>query len=319
VDPGTPRSEPCAESCQGPKPGGELPTGSPPGNATVDEIANRDRIGNLIGESNPSVQSIVNRYLGVDGSGASTSYDITAVPVQDNNMSVSSVGCISRKRIREGDSDSDVGHRSPRGNRLPLRDFDSDEPEPIEILSDSPVSIKKARAKKVRTRYRDPNASLNADFSHLVFSNCPIQLADGDLIAKDADEIATTANNWLTDMEIVRTKSNQLNGRLSGVLKDRIRCMRTLVKTLVEKVKASGDVSYLRRRNDELSGQLREAKKEEGRLKSFLKESDAKADKLSAELSELRKRMGSVSVESDKPLPQRQPKGRQERHQRKFR
>jgi len=309
MDPGTPRSELRAKFCEGPKPGGGLPTGSPPCNATVDVAINRED--NPTGENAPAIQSILNRYLGDNAYEASTSRDISATVAQEDNMSVSSAGGPSRKRIRdaESDRDSDIGYRTPRGNKMPIRDSDDD--EPIEILSDSPEAMKKANAKKIRTRYRDPKANLDADLNNLVFSECPSRMVEEDFLTKDADEVATTANDWLNDMETVRTKSRQLNGRLSGILKDRICCMRTLIRSLVEKVKTSGDVSYLRRRNDELAGQLREAKKEEGRLQGFLKEADAKAARLSAELLDVRKRIGSMSAESDKPLPQRQPKNKQ--------
>jgi len=85
-------------------------------------------------------------------------------------------------------------------------------------------------------------------------------------------------------MELIKTKSKRMNGRLSECLKDRIACMRSMIRILVDRVKDFGDISYLRRRNDELTAQLRESRREETHLQSFLKEADAKAEKLSAEI-----------------------------------
>jgi len=86
--------------------------------------------------------------------------------------------------------------------------------------------------------------------------------------------------------------------------------MRSMLRILVERVKDSGDISYLRRRNDELTAQLRESRREESRLQGFLKEADAKAEKLSAEIFELRRRIGSMS--EPERFPHLPAKGRQE-------
>jgi len=96
-------------------------------------------------------------------------------------------------------------------------------------------------------------------------------------------------------MELIRFKSKNLNGRLSGCLKDRIVCLRTIIRSLVDRAKDSGDLPYLRRRNDELAAQLRESKKEEIRLQSSLRESDLKNEKLNSEIQALRRRIGSKS------------------------
>jgi len=96
-----------------------------------------------------------------------------------------------------------------------------------------------------------------------------VRLTYEDLDAKNADDISGVACGWLADMELIRTKSKNLNGRLSGYWRDRIGCLRMVIKSLVDRVKDSGDLLYLRRRNDELAAQLRESKKEESRLQSF--------------------------------------------------
>jgi len=78
--------------------------------------------------------------------------------------------------------------------------------------------------------------------------------------------------------EMARFRSKKINEKFSGVLKNRI--VRSIVKVLAERVKDTGDISYLRRRSDELASQLRESKKEESRLQTFLKEADSRAEKL---------------------------------------
>jgi len=95
-----------------------------------------------------------------------------------------------------------------------------------------------------------------------------------------------------------RFRSKKINGKFSGVLKDRIVCLRSIIKTLAERVRDTGDVSYLRRRNDELASQLRKSRKEESRLQMYLKESDNKVEKLNLEIAELRKKIGLMTEKS---------------------
>jgi len=185
------------------------------------------------------------------------------------------------------------------------------------VLSDSPNSaVMKVRGRKPRKCNRDinlnlsANLDLSADLANLEFSSCPNRLACEDVVDKDVDDLAGMASGWLNNMELVRTKSKKLNDRLSGCSKNRIACMRSMIRILVKRVKDSGDISYLRRRNDELTAQLRESRREEIRLQGFLKEADAKVEKLSNEIFELRRRIGSMSVESER-LPSLSIKSKQ--------
>jgi len=106
----------------------------------------------------------------------------------------------------------------------------------------------------------------------------------------------------LQDMETVRIKSKKIIEKFSGILKDRIVCLRSVIRALTDRVKDTGDVTYLRRRNDELAAQLRESKRDEAKLQSFLKEVDAKAEKLSLEIYELKRKISSKSLTSWKSL-----------------
>jgi len=120
------------------------------------------------------------------------------------------------------------------------------------VLSDSSEGVvTKTRGRKPRTRPRVGELNLSADLANLIFTPCPDRLLGEDLIAKDVDDIAGITQGWLKDMETVRTKSNNMNGRLSGILKDRIACVKTVIKTLIDKVKDTGDVSFLLKKQSE--------------------------------------------------------------------
>jgi len=108
-------------------------------------------------------------------------------------------------------------------------------------------------------------------------------------------------------MEMARFRSKKINGKFSGVLKDRIVCLRSIIRALIERIKDSGDVMYLRRRNDELASQLRESRKEESRLQAFVKEADKKMEKLNLEIMELKKKISKkvtgTEIEKTPPSP----------------
>jgi len=150
--------------------------------------------------------------------------------------------------------------------------------------------------------HRDVNLDGSIDLANLDFTPCPSRLVYEELNSKDVDDLTGIAGGWLMDMELIRTKSKNLNGRLSGCLRDRIECMRSIIKCLAVRVKDMGDVTYLRRKNDELMVQIRESKKEESRLQSYLKEADAKIERLNTENFSLRRKIGSKSttVESER-------------------
>jgi len=242
--PGPPRSGPSAESGDGPKPGEGLPAGSLPGTATVDDKEERE------------VRSILDRYLGPIY-GASTS------AAEDDNMSIAESTGRKRMRERESVSDSDLDVATIKGRKVlrsrVIGSESKDHEAPIE-LSDSPQSgPSKVRGRKSKAIKRleklDKLNDSTLDISKVVFTDCPTRLSYEDLNNKD---IATVSEGWLCDMEMVRTKSKKLNGKFSGVLKDRIICLKSTIKALAERVKDTGDVPYLRRRNDELASQLPE-------------------------------------------------------------
>jgi len=298
--PGSPRSGPSAEPCEGPNPVEELPTGSRPANATA--VENEDRL----------VRSIINRYLGPD---------VHNTPQREGDnldsedyMSVTGLPSATprKKRIREDESvsDSDLDGlskgRKVLRSRIIRSDSEDNRDEAI-TLSDSPKELAaKARGRKSRKQKTVENRKQKLDkldkldesfeSMRVIFTACPPRMSHEDLHNKDVDEIVMVSEGWLNDMETARFRSKKINGKFSGVLKDRIVCLRSVVKALAERIKDTGDVSYLRRRNDELSSQLRESRREELRLQAFVKEADDKIEKLNVEIAELKKEINKGSL-----------------------
>jgi len=307
--PGSPRSGPSAESGEGPNPVEGLPTGSRPVAATAVENENEDQL----------VRSIVDRYL---GSGVSEAPRLASIDSEDY-MSVAGLSSVTPrgKRVREresvSDSDNDdfrVKGRKVLRSRVIGSDTDSGKLDDAVTLSDSPREVaSKARGRKARKQRVDKLDKLDKlddsyESTKVVFTDCPPRLASDELKSKNVDEIVGISERWLDDMETARFRSKKINGKFSGVLKDRIVCLRSIIKNLAERVKDTGDVSYLRRRNDDLASQLRESKKLETKLQTSLKEAENKIGKMSLEISELRKKitkglLNEGSVEAEKLPP----------------
>jgi len=295
--PGSSRSGLRAESCEGPNRVDGLPAGSRPG----DNTAESDEL-NL-------VRSIVDRAL---YSGDSRASALTGNEFRGSaeNMSVVSAASFTGKRSRNIVSESDSDELTcPIRSRKVLRSRvigpEKTDEGPV-VLSDTSEEDTTTVRRKRRTKLLEREADLSSP--NVSLTKCPDHIACENLASKSADELATLMYGWLKDMETVRTKSTNLNGRLSGHLKDRIACSRSVIRALIERVKDSGDITFLRRRNDDLAAQLREAKKEESRVNSYLAEADKKIDQLNSEIFDLRKRIGSMSLEPERSALQLESK-----------
>lgn len=77
-----------------------------------------------------------------------------------------------------------------------------------------------------------------------------------------SQELREYAVMLLEDMETVRLKSKNMQGTLSGILKDRINGLRGAIECLLDKLEFSGDVTYYKTKNNELTAENKRLKKE---------------------------------------------------------
>jgi len=262
------------------------------------------------------VRSIVDRYLGSDVERASTSADkggsMERVPISTPRFMA------KRMRNSASLSDSDVERQAVK-SRKQLRSYviDSDsecegESTLVTLSDSSRQASDKMRNKKAKARRQEKLEKLEGmddsfESNRAVFTDCPTHLAFEELYYKDVDVIATMSDGWLTDMETARFRSKKINGKFSGVMKDRIICLRSVVKVLADRVKDTGDVTFLRRRNDELAMQLRESKNVELKLQSSLRDADVRAERLEREITELKKKIGRNSIFKEAKEVERTP------------
>lgn len=72
-----------------------------------------------------------------------------------------------------------------------------------------------------------------------------------------APTIGSLAIEWLNDIEMIRKKCGNIQGKLSGQIKDRISGIKEIIKNLIRKAECKGDSSVLRARNIELTTELK--------------------------------------------------------------
>lgn len=97
----------------------------------------------------------------------------------------------------------------------------------------------------------------------------------------------------MNDIELIRKKCGNIQGRLSGHIKDRVLGIKEIIKNLIRKTECEGDPSILRTRNIELTADLKALKGEnESRKKEteMLKRTIEDLKKEVADLKRERKR-----------------------------
>lgn len=89
-----------------------------------------------------------------------------------------------------------------------------------------------------------------------------------------SQELREYAVMLLDDMEVVRLKSKNMQGTLSGILKDRINGLRGAIECLLDKLEVSGDVTYYKTKNNELTAENKRLKKEGERCEQEKRQKD---------------------------------------------
>lgn len=97
---------------------------------------------------------------------------------------------------------------------------------------------------------------------------------------------------WLAEIEDIRLKSNNIQGKLSGHIKRNVLKLKEIVHSLVGKAEAAGDPLFLRMRNSELSQQLSEAKLMRERNKKEIAEANKRIKDLQAQCGPMGTRKG---------------------------
>jgi len=104
-------------------------------------------------------------------------------------------------------------------------------------------------------------------------------------------------------MDVIRAKSSNLQGALSGKLRRRIDVMKSVVSVLSGRAEDVGATSHLNSKNVELELRVREQSKEIAILNEGLSKSENKIISLEAEIRSFKERIGS----SVSPEPLRSP------------
>lgn len=107
--------------------------------------------------------------------------------------------------------------------------------------------------------------------------------------------------DWLDDLEIMRNRSSNLQGWVSGRMRHRIAAVKNSIGILVSRAGDMGNTSYLQARNNELERANRSLQRDVTRTNEDLAASEEKVRKLEGEIREMRRRIGSSGSSSLEP------------------
>lgn len=96
-------------------------------------------------------------------------------------------------------------------------------------------------------------------------------VSDVGLSVLSAANLGVRINEWVDDIEEMRSKSKNLQGKVSGLMKIKFTRIKEAVISLVMKAEATGDPIFLRMRNKELDVKLKTVEKENIKLKDNIK------------------------------------------------
>lgn len=162
---------------------------------------------------------------------------------------------ISRKKIVVSDDQDESPDRAPTPARRPKRH----PPGAVDMLP--PAKERKKKEEERNKKERQEEVSVE-DLQGIT---------DVTLMGLSAPAIGAVCVEWLNDIEEIRRRSSNIQGKLSGQLKIRVVKVKEAVMALVTKAEAVGDPVFLRMRNNEVSLKLKESEKENLRLKEQLR------------------------------------------------
>jgi len=171
------------------------------------------------------------------------------------------------KNVIKTDNEDDV-RPSKRGiakskmdMSLPIYSTDSssekEESPGVECTGIEVTSGRGRKTKSIKTPRRKTTGSLEISIKEMS------QTSDyGKYEDMTAPRMGSIAIEWLNNIEIIRRKCGNIQGKLSGHIKDRVLGIKEIIKSLIRKAESKGDPSVLRARNIELTADLKVLKGE---------------------------------------------------------
>lgn len=155
--------------------------------------------------------------------------------------------------------------------------------------SDSEDSIKKtsSSASRSKKRKKRKNSSPEAEVNRVKTRAEDPNVGDIGLDVLSAAALGVQVAQWADELEDMRSRSKNLQGRISGLMKIKISRIKEAIITLVTKAEATGDPTFLRMRNAELSTRLKVIEKENSKLKDQLRRPSHNRDYLSRSVEKI--------------------------------
>lgn len=169
-----------------------------------------------------------------------------------------------------------------RYSRLHSSSDDSDDPD-VTFTGQSLVDKVEASRMRVLRRKKgvpdeSPSTSKNKD---------GIIVVDQRLEDKSMTDLKNIGMSFLDEIEGARSRSSNIKGNLSGLIKSNVIKMRDLIEIFSARLEARSDLSHMRQVNNNMAKELAETKMESIELKKDIKEMRSQMDNMSATIRNL--------------------------------
>lgn len=150
-----------------------------------------------------------------------------------------------------------------------------EEASPMEVISSSSEMVSKRRISSPeevpRIKRKRKGKTPSPEMEKMVTRSADPNVKDIGLNLLNAATLGTKAMEWVDEVEDMRGKSKNIQGRVSGLMKVKLNRIKEAILSLVLKAEASGDLSFLKMRNVELTTKIKTLEGENVTLKEELK------------------------------------------------
>lgn len=169
---------------------------------------------------------------------------------------------IKRRKDKEKDKDKEL-QKEKRVPRIRSQEYDTDATDFSDVIEIEQDNIKEEFKEPVDSR-QEPKRQMISKVAKLLAVYEKMSTAT----------LKKTAVELLNDIEYVRTKSQRIQGKYNGVIKDRIVGLKDIISCLVDKAEFIGDPSFYKMESISMKGELKCIREEKEKLEREQKRKD---------------------------------------------
>lgn len=238
-----------------------------------------------------SQKSLRKKYSNIEDNSLSSGDDASSTISMTSTRSTRSVDkATKRKRGVTRTTETDVG----MGKRAKKREKESlssrqGKATALQKENDEATNIEDAFDKAMKQPFKQPKS---------------VAKTESELMSMSMEALQDLGFGWLDDIEAGRKRSSNLQGTISGTIKDRVISLRDLIKCMGEKAISKGDPIFFQMKLREVNAQLKIREQQEGKWQQEKAMKDREIKMLLGRNEKLEARVWKLSRGiKDDPLP----------------